>query len=388
MNRLKLDPVPRGRRGLACAALAAGILVWTSCSQVTSTASTRAEPPQAGHPLGTLTASSCATDFDSIRVIVRRDYAGYPTKGLGQESALAALADSVGRDMSAASDPAGCTAGLRRWIAFFRDHHLSVVDLRPSGAAAAANTAASDLGLPSISRLDDSTLLLRLPDFGQRRKQSIDSVIRANHERLAATPYLIVDVRGNGGGWTAAYAELLPFIATGPIRSDGQDGWASPGNINALRELVASTRGPEAIRAHARTVLARMEANPGTFVLFAADTVIVPPTVYPLPRAVAIIVDRRCASTCEQFVLDARQSRKVVVLGTGNTGGLLDFGNARGVLLPSGGRRLHVPFTRSHRLPNTPLDHTGIAPAVRIPPDTKDAVDYARQFLVAGGSGP
>ena len=388
MNRLKLDSFSHGRRALTCAALAFGILVWTSCSHVASTASTRAAPPEVVRPPAARTSSSCVTDFDSLQVIVRRDYAGYPTKGVGREAALAALADSVRRDMSAGFDPAGCTPALQRWIAFFRDRHLSIVDLRPSSAAAPVNTAGPDLGLPSISSLDDSTLLLRLPDFGQRRKRSIDSLIRTNHERLAATPHLIVDVRGNGGGWTAAYSDLLPFIATGPIRSDGQDAWASPGNINALRALVASTSGPEAIRVHARAVLARMEANPGTFVLFAADTVFVPPTVYQLPRAVAIIVDRRCASTCEHFVLDARQSRKVVVLGTGNTGGLLDFGNARGVLLPSGSRRLHVPFTRSHRLPSMPLDHTGIAPEVRIPPDAKDPVDYARQFLVARGSGP
>jgi GNAT superfamily N-acetyltransferase len=54
---------------------------------------------------------------------------------------------------------------------------------------------------------------------------------------------------------------------------------------------------------------------------------------------------------------------------------------ARAVSLPSGERRLHVPFTRSHRLPAMPLDLTGLAPTVRIPPDVRDAVDYARKLL-------
>jgi hypothetical protein len=87
------------------------------------------------------------------------------------------------------------------------------------------------------------------------------------------------------------------------------------------------------------------------------------------------------ACACEQLVLDARQSRKVLVLGTTNTGGMLDYGNARAVSLPSGERRLYVPFTRSHRLPAMPLDLTGLAPTVRIPPDVRDAVDYARKLL-------
>lgn len=344
--------------------------------------------PPAGVPAASAAPSTCSMDFDSTTVIVRRDYAGYPTKGVGHEAALASLTDSVRHDVSAATDVVSCTKALRRWIAFFRDRHLSIVDRQPSAAAdAVAMPSSANARLPTLSTLDDSTLLLRLPDFGQSLKPTIDSLLHANSARLAASPYLIIDVRGNGGGWTASYSELLPFIYTDPIRVDGVDAWGSPGNIAALRALVASTSGPAAIRAQARVVLARMEAHPGTFVLFASDTVVTLPSVYPTPRAVAIIVDHRCASTCEQFVLDARQSRKIVVLGSENTGGLLDFGNARAVELPSRGRRLHVPFTRSHRLPATPLDLTGVGPAVRIPPGTADAIEYVRKFLAAKGSG-
>ena len=99
-----------------------------------------------------------------------------------------------------------------------------------------------------------------------------------------------------------------------------------------------------------------------------------------------MLVDRRCASTCEQFVLDARQSRKVKVLGTGATRGLLDYGNSRAVQLPSGQRQLHVPFTRSHRLPESPMDMVGIMPDVRLRKSETDAVEFAHGYLRSAGS--
>ncbi len=163
------------------------------------------------------------------------------------------------------------------------------------------------------------------------------------------------------------------------------DAWASPGNIAAVRELIASPQAPEAMKAQARGLLARMEASPGQFVTFAEDSELRLDAVHPLPRAAAVLVDRRCASTCEQFVLDARQSRKVKVLGARNTGGLLDYGNARTVQLPSGLRRLHVPFARSRRLPDSPMDLTGIAPDIRVRKGEADPVEFARRYLRAGG---
>jgi C-terminal processing protease CtpA/Prc len=158
------------------------------------------------------------------------------------------------------------------------------------------------------------------------------------------------------------------------------DVYASPANIALAREMVSSGRAPAAMLEQARAVLTRMEANPGGFVTFAEDTQIRLDTVYPLPRAVALLVDRRCASSCEQFILDARQSRKVTVIGTGNTRGMLDYGNLRRVPLPSGQRRFFMPTARSRRLPANSMDRTGIAPAVLVPPGA-DPLVFAIQHL-------
>lgn len=336
-------------------------------------------PSPAPAPLAA--APACVRDVDSAAAVVRNDYAGFADKTRGKEPALAALADSVRADARAAADAEACTAALRRWTGFFGDRHMAVLAPTPAPQSAAPPPSAPPEG-PSVRYPDDSTAVLRLPDFGQRHKPAIDSVVAAHRARIQARPYLVVDVRGNGGGWTESYASVLPLLYTGPIRVSGMSAWASAGNTQYLRTMLASPSLPEALRTRLAALLPAMEANRGAFVTIDADRELRFDTVHPLPRAVAVLVDRRCASSCEQFALDARQSRKVVLLGPENTRGMLDYGNLRTVALPSGERRIQFPVARSHRLPALPLDGIGVAPAVRVPSGA-DAVEFARGFLAA-----
>ena len=94
-----------------------------------------------------------------------------------------------------------------------------------------------------------------------------------------------------------------------------------------------------------------------------------------------MLIDGRCASSCESFVAMTRQSGKVTVLGSENTAGVGDYGNVRYVWLP-GWRRLGIPTSRSHRLATLgPLDGIGFAPEVYMPKDERDAVAYALKYL-------
>lgn len=335
-------------------------------------------------------AKTCAADFDALEAKVRGDYAGFQDKvtAQGREAELDAFTERVRREVQAAADSAACTAALRRWVGFFRDRHLAVSEPRPRPAAEEKKPDAApsvDEGLPTLRFYEDGTAVLRLPDFGDSYKAPIDKLIAVNRERLLATPYLVIDVRGNGGGWTDSYDAVLPLLYTDPVFRDGMDVWASPGNIASAREIASSDKVPASIRNQARELLARMEKSPGQFVMMVEDGELRLDAVLPMPRAVAILVDRRCASTCEQFLLDARQSRKVKVLGEKSTGGLLDYGNALTTPLPSGHRRMHVPTTRSRRLPFIPLDLAGIMPDVRLPKNEPDAVEFARRYLKSPG---
>src|SRR5258705_2552939 len=97
-----------------------------------------------------------------------------------------------------------------------------------------------------------------------------------------------------------------------------------------------------------------------------------------MPRRVALLVDHHCASSCEELVFEARQSRKVTVLGSENTAGVDDYGNIRSLWLP-GWRRMRVPTSRERR--GERIDRVGLAPAVRIPASAPDAVEFARRYL-------
>lgn len=351
--------------------------------------STRPEPASAPVAAEVVTNAACVSDVDSALAVMSRDYAGYRDNASARPAALAAVVDSARRDARRATDGANCLVAIRRLLAFFPDHHLQVGDrnpppAQPTDTAARASRPVEPPRRPSVQWLDDSTALLRIPSFGTSWKPVIDSVIANDRARLLATPYLIIDVRRNGGGWTEGYASIIPLIYTGPIRMPGAEAWASAGNMQAARDMIASPQTPEAMKAHGRKVLERMEANPGTYVAFAEDSEKRLDTVFPMPKRVAILADKGCLSTCESFLLEATQSTKVTVLGTENTGGFLDYGNLRRIDLPSGERRLFMPMTRSRRLPAMPLDAIGLAPDVRIPKGEADAIEFARRFLRTG----
>jgi hypothetical protein len=332
--------------------------------------------------------SSCVAALDSLQAIFRRDYPGYRDKVPGHERALAALTDSVRATARRSDHYSVCIPALKRWASFFRDPHVAIWQAAPPKPApeqpavvvSPGAVAADDPGLPSLRFVDDSTAVLRVPDLELDYKSAIDSLVATNRTRLLATPYLVVDVRGNAGGCTCSYASITPLLYTTPIREMGADVWATKGNAALYRGWLADDDVPANMKAQVRSLLPKMEAHPNQFVVWAKDTVVRLDTVFPMPRRVALLVDGKCASSCEDLVFETRQSRKVTVFGAENTAGVGDYGNVRKVRLP-GWRQMVLPTTRSHRLPSHPIDLVGITPDVRITTSDARAVDFARSYL-------
>ncbi|MEC4727529.1 hypothetical protein HWQ46_18455 [Shewanella sp. D64] len=84
------------------------------------------------------------------------------------------------------------------------------------------------------------------------------------------------------------------------------------------------------------------------------------------PSRVAILIARSCGSSCEQFLLTARQSFNVKLLGS-RTYGSLDYSNLRPHLLPSGNFELSYATSKSLRLPHLPVDIAGVIPDIYLP---------------------
>ena len=333
-------------------------------------------------------ATACVTDFDTLYSIVTRDYSGYQDRMRENRSRIVMVADSVRGAIRTVATDSACTATITRWTALFRehDHHFQFWQPRQATTAPATSTGApaADPRRPTIQFIDDSTAVITVRDLNRRYTPAIDSLVDTNRTRLLATPYLVVDFRRNSGGATAAYRSIMDLIYTDPIPREGFDTWITPRTIAAMRPYLDAPDIDSTLRAEMRSAIQRYETTGKPFFHEAEARHIRYDTVYAMPRAVAVLTGRGCASSCEQFVIDAMYSKKVTVFGTEHTAGMLDYGNITFTTLPSGLRRLGTATTRSRRLPARPLDKTGVVPQVLIPKDEQDPIRFAIEHIKRG----
>jgi S-formylglutathione hydrolase len=335
--------------------------------------------------------ATCTGDFDQMAALLRTDYAGYTDKVRGRGEALDSLTRTIAAAAALTTDPTSCNALMIRWLTFFHDKHLGLESGGPPRSLAERVTGAPATSpelRPSLAFLNDSTAFLRVPTFELGYKPLIDSVIASARTQLAATPKLLIDIRGNGGGGDASYDEILPLLATGPIHVVGADVLATPDNIAYYRAALDISALPAATWALVRAAVARMTQHPGRFVALDDDTTITFARIYPGIRRVGILIDDQVGSSAEQFLLAARQSRKVLLFGRTRSAGADDYANVRPVTLPSGTRVVRIPTSRTRRTGAARVDPNGIAPDVLIPRDASDAVAYVRGLLTGGVAKP
>jgi len=229
----------------------------------------------------------------------------------------------------------------------------------------------------SISRLSDSTTYIRISSFRLSYTALIDSMFHAYESH--ATPNLILDIRGNGGGGDNAYSSIIPFLYTDPIINIGVDIYATPDNIQRRKMLLERDEIPQDIRNGIMLSIRQMEQNIGSMVVKNKDdtTVLVP---LRNPKRVAILVDNDCASSAEEFLLAAKQSTKVKLFGE-STRGELDYSNVLEAKLKCKDIEFRYPTTRSRRLTiGKGIDNIGIQPDIKL--NTKsDWILHAKLYL-------
>ena len=65
---------------------------------------------------------------------------------------------------------------------------------------------------PILESISKNTLLLRIPSFERSNKDLIDSLLDSNDKLIKNTQNLIIDLRGNGGGFDISYKKIIPYI--------------------------------------------------------------------------------------------------------------------------------------------------------------------------------
>jgi len=226
--------------------------------------------------------------------------------------------------------------------------------------------------LISFRKVSKDICILKIQDFWVTNKPAVDSIVGANLSTIKETPYLIVDVRDNGGGHSMTYDTILPFIYTKPFKNDGFVVRASKDNISLYKETLDDPNYAD-IAAKLKKIVQKMEENIGEMVVIAAPDSFSYKKVMPFPKKVAVLVNKKTGSAAELFVRYAKQSDKVIIVGT-NTKGALDYTEiARPRDLPCPYLKFYCPMGTGNHITFPLIDNVGISPDVRWTGDKIDA---------------
>ena len=175
-------------------------------------------------------------------------------------------------------------------------------------------------------------------------------------------PNLVLDLRGNGGGADYTFNPLLPYVYTDPVKLIGVSLWSTDATINGWKKYLEDKDMSEENKKEISNIVAQLEANKDKWVSSSDDRVISNYKKLPSPAKIVILIDKGCASTTEQFLLFARQSSKVILVGE-NTSGTLDYSNVVRANFSCMPYILGYSSSRSRRLDvNQGIDNIGIKP--------------------------
>ena len=239
---------------------------------------------------------------------------------------------------------------------------------------------------PFFEILDKNTSYIRIPSFSSQYRHDINKVISDNKEHVMQRENLLIDIRYNGGGSDSSYKPLLPFLYTNPIRTVGVEFLSTPLNNKRMIDFITdpSYNLTDDEKKWAKDSFDNLSSKLGEFVSLNEMPVDITEyaEVLPKPNNIAILINHANGSTAEQFLLAAKQSKKVKLFGT-TTAGVLDISNMYFVDSPSGNYKLGYSLSKSKRIPHMTIDEKGIQPDYYIDPTIKEYqwIEFVRNTL-------
>lgn len=210
---------------------------------------------------------------------------------------------------------------------------------------------------------DSNTVYVHINSFNYENKKAIDSLLKVLHNTIVSTPNLIIDLRDCQGGSDVSIEKIIPYLYTNPMRSVMAEFYSTPLNNKIWSDLSKRAGADEEEKETYGKIAGLMNSKVGQFVnIFGKDVEETNlDTIYENPRSVGIIIHENNFSTTEEFILKAKQSKKVKFFGH-KTGGALDVSNMIEAVEPHGNFVFEYCISRSLRIPEFPVDDMGIHP--------------------------
>jgi hypothetical protein len=335
---------------------------------------------------------NCNQNFEFIKNRIETSYSGFQDK-VNQltKAEYDKLCIQTEKAVKESNTTISCFKAIRNYISFFQDKHIHFNTTINQGNNNDENVPfykqsnITNAEWFNLKNIDDSTLLLSLPSFSPEHKSLVGELIDKNKSKLLNTTYLIIDIRGNGGGADETFYSILPFLYTNPFKLYGNDMLASIETIKVFEgyeQRIKSEKNNENLSHYSewlKTLLSKMKNGQGKFILRTEDFEVKYNKIMKNPRKIGILINRNCASSAEEFLLYARESKKVQLLGE-PTSGTLDYSNVISVPCPSLVFKFGYATTRSHRLPCFSIDKDKIQPDVYLTDKTDWIAEAVKQL--------
>lgn len=353
----------------------------------------------AAHAAFATPADDCRRDLDALPAFMLENDAG--GKDLLERRGAAhfdeALASARAGAAAIHADDE-CGPVLSTYLQAWRRTHLEIEPVAAPSLAQQVAGSGADPRLPTLRVLSRRTLLLTLRSFNLGTREPLIALLKARRRDLEAHPNWIVDVRDNDGGFDGAFQPLLFWLLGNGSVNVGARVRVTPANIAGWEHVCDQmASGADACRATLAPTLERMKSAPAGSDIAQSEAPEIafepaPAFTGRRPARVAILVDGACGSSCEQFLLFARQGFGVKLVGRHTYGGL-DYSNLRSHDLPSGRWRLWYATTRTLRIPDQPVDGIGVLPDVYLPRGdgaeaAADEIERTRRWLEGGTLAP
>lgn len=227
--------------------------------------------------------------------------------------------------------------------------------------------------------LSAKTLYIKISTFNQNNAGNIDSLFKVNHANLNTLPNLILDLRNNGGGADFSYKPIVPYLYTNMFRNIGADVLSTDANIAGWSDIATTEGIPPDQKVFISEVTKKMEQHKGKLVSFSDDRTITLDSVASYPKKIIILINQNCGSTTEEFLLLAKQSSKVTLMGE-HTAGVLDYANMRGADFSCMPYMLYWATSRSRRIDQgMAIDNIGIMPD-KVLKGVQNWIDEAKEY--------